>query len=387
MLPSARPQWPREEAGARPLRIGCPDSVCQAEAWRFAWRRPRATSNPTRSSRSAGGRRLPDLFDLLVLVLFVLLSLWTVFVLLSQQGSDHIWTGTNGPYIGDQMQYLGWIHSSYHHILAGNPFESSGGIRDYLNPALVISGLLVVLGVSTSVSYLVWTPVAAILLGVATWFYIRRTLSKTASRRIALVLALFYLSPLPLVASHLHWNVLYVNSYSFEMWPAYYLWGYPFTALSVAFLIGCLLTLTRARDGGKFGWASPICALFCAWLQPWQGATLLLVVAGCEIYARRRGLSKTRRSLLVATVTAALVPLLYYFLLSRFDATWRLSGQVNGHTEPAWDLVLSLAPLGHSWCGCLRTSALRFCGPDGVRMADRFSCCVLCDRSDSWNIS
>ena len=289
----------------------------------------------------AGGRRLPDLFDLLVLVLFVLLSLWTTFVLVSQQGSDHIWTGTNGPYIGDQMQYLGWIHSSYHHILAGNPFESSGGIRDYLNPALIISGLLVVLGVSTSVSYLVWTPVAAILLGVATWFYIRRSLSKTASRRIALVLALFYLSPLPLVASHLHWNVLYVNSYSFEMWPAYYLWGYPFTALSVAFLIGCLLTLTRARDGGKFGWASPICALFCAWLQPWQGATLLLVVAGCEIHARRRGLSKTRRSLLVATVTAAIVPLLYYFLLSRFDATWRLSWTWSTATQSLHGILFS----------------------------------------------
>jgi hypothetical protein len=297
-------------------------------------------------SGADAGRRLPDLFDLLGLVLFTVLSLWTVFFLLSQQGSDHLWTGTNGAYIGDQMQYVGWIRSSYQHILVGNPFETSGGIRDYLNPAFVLSELLVGLGVSASVSYLVWTPVAAIALGLATWAYINRTLSNTTSRRIALVLALFYLSPLPLIAMHLHWSAPYLSAYAFEMWPAFYLWGYPLTALSVALLMGCLLTLARARDERKFSWTSPTCALFCAWLQPWQGATLVLIVVGCEIYVRRRRLSRTKPSLLAATLAAAIAPLLYYFLLSHFDGTWALSGQVNNHTEPVWDLIFTLLPLG-----------------------------------------
>jgi hypothetical protein len=291
-------------------------------------------------------RRRPDLFDVLVLVLFVLLSLWTVFFLLSQQGIDHLWTGTNGAYIGDQMQYVGWIRSSYQHVLIGNPFETSGGIRDYLNPGLVISELLVAFGFSASVSYLLWTPVAALALGAATWAYIRRTLSNTASRRTALVLALFYLSPLPFIAIHLHWNAPYLSAYALEMWPAFYLWGYPLTALSVALLMGCLLTLTRARDEHKFTWTSPICALFCAWLQPWQGATLVLIVVGSEIYVRRGVGIRTDRSLLTATVAASTAPLLYYFLLSRLDGTWTLSGQVNSHSEPVSDLVLTLLPLG-----------------------------------------
>ena len=294
----------------------------------------------------ADGRRHPDPFLVIVLVLFTILSLWTVFFLLSQQGSDNLWTGTNGFYIGDQMQYVGWIRSSYQHILVGNPFKTSGGIRDYLNPGLVVSELLVAIGLSASVSYLVWTPVAAIALGVVTWAYIRRTLSNTASRRIALVLALFYLSPLPFIAIHLHWAAVYLNAYALEMWPAFYLWGYPFTALSVALLMGCLLTLARAREERRFSWTCPICALFCAWLQPWQGATLVLIVVGCEVYVRRGGLSRTKPSLLALTLVAAIVPLLYYFLLGHFDATWRLSGQVNNHSEPVSDLIFTLLPLG-----------------------------------------
>lgn len=311
---------------------------------RFATRE--VNDEPATFSGPDAGRRLPDLFDVLVLVLFVLLSLWTVFFLLSQQGIDRLWTGTNGAYIGDQMQYVGWIRSSYQHILIGNPFKTSGGIRDYLNPGLVISEFIVALGFSASVSYLFWTPVAAIALGVATWAYIRRTLSTTASQRTALVLTLFYLSPLPFIAMHLHWNAPYLSAYALEMWPAFYLWGYPLTALSVALLMGCLLTLSRARNAHKFSWTAPTCSLFCAWLQPWQGATLVLIVVGSEIYVRSHGRFRTNRSLLAATICASIAPLLYYFLLSRLDGTWMLSGQVNSHSEPVADLVLTLLPLG-----------------------------------------
>jgi len=281
-----------------------------------------------RDPRSQGTRI--DLFDVLVFVLFLFLSFWTVIVLARQQGPDHIWTGTNGLYLGDQMQYLGWIRTSSSHILIGNPFEVSGGVRDYLHPGLAISELLVVLGVSPWLSYLLWTPVSAVLLALAVRAYVRRIIQTTAGRRAALVLALFYLSPLAYLASLTHWaQGFFFQSYGVEMWPVNYLWGYPFTALTVALLIACLLQYERARREPHLRPAAPLLAFFCAWLQPWQGATLILILVGCELYSFVAQKERLCFRLLIVTTLSTALPLCYYFLLGRFDPTWRLSGQVN----------------------------------------------------------
>ena len=53
-----------------------------------------------------------DAFDLVTLAAFLGVSMWTVGVLESQQTGLQSWTGTNGLYLGDQMQYLGWIRDS-----------------------------------------------------------------------------------------------------------------------------------------------------------------------------------------------------------------------------------------------------------------------------------
>jgi hypothetical protein len=130
------------------------------------------------------------------------------------------------------------------------------------------------------------------------------------------------------------------------MWPVGHLWGYPFTALALAFFIGTILTYQRGRDEGRLVVGAPLCALLCAWLLPWPGGTLLVVLVASEVYLRIRRLPPTPPRLLAATTMACALPLAYYALLSRFDATWRLAGQINNQfPQSTKDLALTLLPL------------------------------------------
>jgi hypothetical protein len=288
-----------------------------------------------------------DAFDLVTLAAFLALSMWTVGVLESQQTRLQLWTGTNGLYLGDQMQYLGWISDSAKHVLIGNPYRTTQSPHDYLEPGLAISGALVRLGVSVWLSYIMWVPVAAVTLFVAARAYVRRLVTGTAARRCALILALFYISPLAEFAERTHWNhVVFIRSMSLEMWPGFYLWGYPFTAITIALMVGTLIAYERDRRDGRVRLWAPVCALFCAWLQPWQGATLILVILLSEAFLWWR---KQRTSLVLPVTTAAgaLLPLGYYFLLSHLDASWALSGKVNfSQGLPIGDLLLTVLPLG-----------------------------------------
>jgi len=288
-----------------------------------------------------------DAFDLVTLAAFLALSMWTVGVLATQRRGLQSWTGTNGLYLGDQMQYLGWIRDSAQHVLIGDPYQTNESPHDFLEPGLVISGFLVRLGVSVWLSYLMWVPIAASVLFVAARAYVRRLISGKAARRCALILALFYISPVAELAELTHWNQgIFVRSMALEMWPGFYLWGYPLTAIAVALMIATLITYGRDRRDGKVRAWAPICALFCAWLQPWQGSTLLLIVLAAEALLWWR---KQRVSLVLPAITAAgaLLPLGYYFLLGRFDASWALSGRVDfSQGLPLGDLLAVVLPLG-----------------------------------------
>jgi hypothetical protein len=287
-----------------------------------------------------------DAFDFVILGAFLVLSLWTVGVFDVQQRGLH-WTGTNGFYLGDQMQYLGFIRDSARHLLIGDPYRAGGSQHDYLQPGLAISGILFRFGLPVWLSYLVWVPVAALALFVAARIYVRRLISGKAARRCALVLALFYISPMSELAQHTHWSQgTFVRSMSLEMWPGFYLWGYPFTAIAIAMMIATLLTYERdRRDRQVRPWA-PICALFCAWLQPWQGATLLLIILASEAFLWWRH-QTTPFALPALTVAGTLLPLGYYFLLSHLDSTWALSGRVLFSQDlPLEALLITILPLG-----------------------------------------
>jgi hypothetical protein len=94
-----------------------------------------------------------------------------------------------------------------------------------------------------------------------------------------------------------------------------------------------------AYERGRLGWAAAA-GLFSAWLQPWQGATFALVIVVAELMSRRR----TRD--LVLPVGATALPLIYYFVLSKADDSWKLADSANDFARwPWWVTVLGLAPL------------------------------------------
>jgi hypothetical protein len=84
-----------------------------------------------------------------------------------------------------------------------------------------------------------------------------------------------------------------------------------------------------------------VAALLASLLHPWQGVTLLLILAGVAAWERLRGW----RLLLVPAAGAAL-PLAYYFVISHSDSAWRLAArnEVLSHF-PVLALLAGLGPL------------------------------------------
>jgi hypothetical protein len=289
-----------------------------------------------------------DLFDVAVLFAFGVLSVWVLATLVGQSGPNRIWTGTDGPFFGDQMQFVGWIADASHHVLVSNPFDSLGTRGVFLQPGVALSGALVRLGLRPSVAYLWWKPLAVVVLFGATRSYVRCLLTKTAHRRAALVLALFYVSPMFWLFQNNNAFSLSdrvgLQAFTVEMWPGLYLWGYPFTALAVALMPLGLLAYQRDRQARRIGPWAPICGLLCAWFQPWQGATLLLIIAVSEILLWRRE-KQIRPMLLAVNGAAIVVPLAYYALLGRVSSAWAQSGRVNMIAYPILLLVIVVAPL------------------------------------------
>ena len=104
--------------------------------------------------------------------------------------------GTNGRDFFDQFQYLAWIRDAGSHGLASNLWVIGHTPHDYLHPMYLISGLLWRLGVSVQVAYLIWKPVALLVLFLGcAWYVTRLEPDNRARQTAALVLALFYQSP------------------------------------------------------------------------------------------------------------------------------------------------------------------------------------------------
>src|SRR6478735_8729103 len=107
------------------------------------------------SVRPTGRRRKLDAFDRAVLLVFAAISMWVVVVDLWQVVvNGRVWTGTDGVYIVDQMQYLAWIRDASPHVLSSNLFVLRATPHDYFQPAVVISGAITALGVAPWLSLL-----------------------------------------------------------------------------------------------------------------------------------------------------------------------------------------------------------------------------------------
>jgi hypothetical protein len=279
-----------------------------------------------------------DPLELLVLLLFAAVSAWVLALDLYQViVHGRVWTGTDGLFIADQMQYLAWIRDASHHVLASDLFVINQTPHDYIQPAVLISGGLTALGMAPWLSLLLWKPVGVVGAFLAVRAYVRRMIRGRYAQLAALVLALFFGS----------FGTLG------DEWLPFWSWGYPFGLMAIAAMVAALVSYSRARAGGTGLWQAPVLGLLAAWLHPWQGETLILVVLGGEVGSallrsevEEDRIALRRRLLLLAgTVIATALPLIYYGILDRADVVWRL-GRIG--TSNGWGfggVMESLIPL------------------------------------------
>ena len=298
-----------------------------------------------------------DLFELAVLAVLAVSSLAIILPLLTR---GRPLSGSDGFFPADQLQYFAWIREASEHGLIGNRFDLAPGDRPFLHPGFLISGVVhAVSGMSIPLSYLLWKPVAVGVTFAGALVYVRRLLPEGWQRRIALVLALFAVMPAAAAVAWSGWGGR-PRQYTFdfisgEMWTGQYLWGYLMTAIAVFLMPFVLLGVERWRDAGaRLGdrrlWLAAGGALVVMWLQPWQGATLALIVAGVEALRLVRGRERPAWALAVLLAAAAL-PAAYYLGLSLFDPDWELASKANAAGSqpewswPWWAIVLTVLPL------------------------------------------
>jgi hypothetical protein len=280
------------------------------------------------------GRRRLELFELAALAAFAAVSVWVLGLDLWQVVvHGRHWTGTDGLFLTDQMQYLAWIQDSSRHVLASNLFVLHRTPTDYFQPLVALSGAMVAAGVASWLALLLWKPVAVLSAFFVARAYARRSLSGRGERRAALILALFFGS----------WGVLG------DLWLPLWSWGYPFGLIAIAALGGALLLYDRARAENRLAWGPALLGALSSSLHPWQGETLILIIVGAEVVSRlRRPADAERQRMLtlpVTTVIAAAVPLVYLAILGRVDLSWRLARAASHHSFPLASILLALAPL------------------------------------------
>jgi hypothetical protein len=290
-----------------------------------------------------------------------LLALWAFAPLVASLAyvSQHggVFTGVNGGDLFDQFQYLAWIRDEGGHLLASNLWVTGHTPHDYVEPMYLVSGLVWRLGASVQVAYLLWKPVAVLVLFLGVGAYVRHLLPEHRwQQAAAIALALFYQSPVYALAvwtghlSSVHRLALVLASDDAD--SALQLWGFDHTAIAIGlmpvFLIAVEKLLAAGAAGDRAGarrWAgvAAISGLLVSWLYPWLGATLLAILAGLFVCQAPR-----RRYLMLAGPAAAtLLPLIYGLLLAHTDASWRAfsAESTRTATAPWWALLASFGPI------------------------------------------
>jgi len=300
-------------------------------------------SGPAPVSPPAAGQRRLDRFEIGLLAVFGALSMWVVALDVWHATADGlVWTGTDGYYIVDQMQYLSWIQSAAHHGLISNLFVLRSTPSDYFQPAILISGLITALGAAAWLSLLLWKPVAVLALFLATRAVVNRSFAGGAQRRAALTLGLLFGS----------FTVIYGNlGIVGDMMPTWSSWGYPFGLLAVALMVFALVRYDRSRGSGRPDWVPGLLGAIASTLHPWQGETLVLLIVGAELLRWRdmllwwRTEQWRRLALPLLTVALTAAPLMYYLLLGHLDLSWKLARVNSKHAFPFTAILIGAAPL------------------------------------------
>jgi hypothetical protein len=279
-----------------------------------------------------------DRFDLSVLAVFALTSLWVLGLDLWQVVVNHrVWTGTDGVYIVDQQQYLAWIRDASKHVLSSNLYVLHSTAHDYFQPAVLISGGLTALGVAPWLSLLLWKPVAVAASFWASRSFARRSLTGLWARRGALVLILFFGC----------FTVIFGTvGVLGDLFQGFLSWGYTFGLMALAALVGGLLTYDRAAGDGRISCLPGLLGATASLLHPWQGEALIALVVASELVLwRTRPLTRQRIWLALLTIGLTALPLLYYVILTRADPSWHLARGASKHHFPLGSILLAIVPL------------------------------------------
>ena len=298
---------------------------------------PQATTGPAASVVGNKPRLRVDRVELLLLGLLAAMSMWVVALDLFQAVDAHrVWTGTDGFFIVDQMQYLAWIVSASHHLLAANLFVLRPTPSDYFQPAVIISGFITALGVAPWLSLLFWKPIAVLGTFLAIRAYAHRVLDGTGARRIAIALGLFFGS----------FSVVY-GAFGIvgDMMPGWLSWGYPFGLMAVALIVFAMLSYERAREAGGVAWAPGLMGLVASTLHPWQGEMLIVILVMAELWRWRDHIRAKGMALPVLTIGLTGIPLLYYVVLGDVDISWSLARLNSRHTFSFWSIAIGAGPL------------------------------------------
>lgn len=301
------------------------------------------------------GVRRADRLTIAVCVLYAALGmavLWVVGWNVAVNGFT--WSGASG-WVLDSMQYLAWVREIADHGLSADLFSLEPPVRDYFNPALGLSALLVLAGLPVPVAYALWTPVGILVFSIVVVRYSVRMLGRGMPAVCAVAIALLYKIPSAEVLQDLLPRKALNIVRASEAWPVFWAWGFGLTLVSVALLCWSLMLyedLRGAGQGSRAKTAGLVAAvLACTWLQPWQGVTLVATLVAAEYLTRRfAGEEKTRGGpWLLAWVTAAVAaPLAYYAALGHFDPLWaQNSRQANDYFDAvSWWMPLAMfAPL------------------------------------------
>ena len=283
------------------------------------------------------GRWRIDRVEVTLLVLFGAMSMWVVGLDVWQSVvHNRVWTGTDGFFIVDQMQYLAWIQSASHGLLAATLFVLRSTPSDYFQPAVAISGAIAALGVSAWLALLLWKPVAVVGLFFAMRALAYRTVDTTGQRRSVLALGLFFGS----------FSVVY-GSFSIvgDLMPGFLSWGYPFGLMAVALVVFALLSYDRARTAGRLVWAPGLLGALGSTLHPWQGELMILMVLGAELIRWREHTGWRGLRLPIATVALTGLPLVYYVVLGHVDLSWGLAKDAASHAFSFWAIAIGIGPL------------------------------------------
>ncbi len=284
-----------------------------------------------------------DRFEIALLALFGAMSLWVVALDVFHAAREGLtWTGTDGYFIVDQMQYLSWIQSAAHHGLISNLFVLRATPSDYFQPAILISGAVAAAGAPSWLALLLWKPVAVVSLFLAMRAVANRSFTSVVHRRAALALGIGFGS----------FTVIFgALGIVGDMMPTWLSWGYPFGLLSVAVITFAVVRYDRMRDAGRPDWICGLLGALASAIHPWQGETLILLVIFAEALRWRdvmlwyRTSQWRRLALPLLTVGLTALPLLYYLLLGHLDLSWKLARVQSKHAFPFTAIAVGIVPL------------------------------------------